>query len=75
MIAAALAAVGKPLKNIASRNDSRRNAAHALEWIARGIINRSIVKRLPLDATNDGWAMVRDGTADGRFVVNVENSA
>jgi len=39
--------------------------------MARGIICPPIVRRIPLDAINDGLAMVRGGSAHGPVVVAI----
>ena len=61
----------RELEIIGSRNGSKQDAIDALEWMAQGIIDPPIVRRFRLEEINEGLAMVRDGSAHGRVVVNV----
>mgnify|MGYP001158295131 CR=1 FL=1 len=65
----------RELEIIGSRNGSKQDAADSLQWIAQGIIDPPIVQRFTLDDINDGLAIVRDGSAHGRVVVNVSDKA
>lgn len=62
----------RELEIIGSRNGSRQDAADAIQWMAQGIINPPIVKRLSLEQINEGLQMVRDGSAHGRVVVTIK---
>ena len=65
----------RELEIIGSRNGSKQDAADALDWVAQGIIDPPIVQRFSLDQINDGLAVVRDGSAHGRVVVDVAEEA
>ncbi len=61
----------RELEIIGSRNGSRQDAADAIQWMVDGIIRPPIARRLPLDEINEGLAMVREGRAHGRVVIEI----
>ena len=70
-----IAIAQREIEIIGSRNGSKQDAADALAWMAQGIIKAPITVRLPLTEINYGLQMVRDGSAHGRVVVTVADSA
>lgn len=63
----------RELEIIGSRNGSKQDAADAIRWLAQGIIQPAVAKRLPLEEINAGLQLVREGTAHGRVVIRIRD--